>query len=217
MGTLGLCVPGRPIARPHRKTGGQMDSIDRYLSELEVVVRTIPRQDIRAVADRLFEAWRREQTVYLIGNGGSAATAAHMANDLNKYTAVGDLPRFRAIALTDNIPLITAVANDLAYDAIFVEPLRNFLRPGDVLVAISGSGNSPNVVKAAEYTRGRGATVIGLCGFPGGRLAELADLKVIVPSPVITQQEDGHMILDHVIAVALRERIEREGSGGRRG
>ena len=191
-----------------------MGSIESYLAELEVVVRGISRQDVQAVADRLFEAWRRRQSVYLIGNGGSAATAAHMMNDLNKFTAIGDLPRFRALALTDNIPYLTAIANDQAYADIFVESLKNFLRPDDVVVAISGSGNSPNIVKAVEYARAQGATVIGFCGSPGGRLAQLANLKVVIPSPKITQQEDGHMILDHAIATALRERIERE-EGGR--
>jgi D-sedoheptulose 7-phosphate isomerase len=194
-----------------------MDCIERYLAELEEVIRRLSREEIRAVTDRLFEAWRRQESVYLIGNGGSAATAAHMMNDLNKFTAMGELPRFRAFALTDNIPYLTAVANDQAYADIFVESLKNYLRPGDVVIAISGSGNSPNIVKGVEYARGQGATVIGLCGSPGGRLAQLADLRVIVPSPKITQQEDGHMILDHVIATALREQIEREGSGGQRG
>ncbi|MFA5026825.1 MAG: SIS domain-containing protein [Candidatus Methylomirabilota bacterium] len=192
-----------------------MGSIESYLAELEVVVRGIPRQDVQAVVDRLFEAWRRRQSVYLIGNGGSAATAAHMMNDLNKFTAIGDLPRFRAFALTDNIPYLTAIANDESYADIFVESLKNFLRSDDVVIAISGSGNSPNIVKAVEYARTQGATVIGFCGSPGGKLAQLADLKVIIPSPKITQQEDGHMILDHAIATALRERIERE--EGKRG
>ncbi len=194
-----------------------MDIIDQYLTELEGVVRNISRQDVRAVADRLFEAWRQQQSVYLIGNGGSAATAAHMMNDLNKFTAMGELPRFRAFALTDNIPYLTAIANDQAYADIFVESLRNFLRPDDVVIAISGSGNSANVVKAVEYARAQRATVIGFCGSPGGRLAQIADIKVIIPSPKITQQEDGHMILDHVIATVLRDRIERWAEGGQRG
>jgi len=192
-----------------------MGTIEYYLAELEGVVRGISRQDVQAVVDRLYEAWRRQQSVYLIGNGGSAATAAHMMNDLNKFTAIGDLPRFRAFALTDNIPYLTAIANDQAYADIFVESLKNFLRPDDVVVAISGSGNSPNIVKAVEYARAQGATVIGFCGSPGGTLAQLADLKVVIPSSKITQQEDGHMILDHAVATALRERIERE--EGRRG
>lgn len=186
-----------------------MDFIDTYLTELETVVRNISRDQVRAVVDVLFEVWQSRRTIFLIGNGGSAATASHMMNDLNKFTVVGDLPRVRSIALTDNVPLMTAVGNDLAYEDIFVEPLKNLLQPVDILIAISTSGNSPNVVKAVEYARTSGAKVIGFCGAPGGKLAQIADVKVIIPSRRIGHQEDGHMILDHVISAALRERIER--------
>jgi D-sedoheptulose 7-phosphate isomerase len=145
--------------------------------------------------------------VFLIGNGGSAATASHMMNDLNKFTQAPGKSRLRALALTDNVPLMTAWGNDAAYEDVFVEPLLNFMRQGDVLIAISASGNSANVVKAARVAREHGLQVIALTGDRGGRLAEMADLVVRVPSPLIGQQEDGHMILDHVIAGALRERI----------
>jgi len=186
-----------------------MDLIDSYLSELETVVRNISRDEVRAVVETLFEAWQSRRTVFIIGNGGSAATASHMMNDLSKFTAVGDLPRVRSIALTDNVPLMTAVGNDLTFGDIFVEPLKNLLEPTDILIAISTSGNSPNVIKAVEYARSRGAKVVGFCGAPGGRLAQIADVKVIIPSGRIGHQEDGHMILDHVISAALRERIEQ--------
>ena len=190
-----------------------MDLIESYLTELETVVRKISRVEVRAVVDLLFEAWRSRRTIFIIGNGGSAATASHMMNDLNKFTAVADLPRVRSIALTDNVPLMTAVGNDLAYGDIFVEPLKNLLEPTDILIAISTSGNSPNVLKAVEYAKANRAKVIGFCGRPGGKLAQLADLKVIIPSDRIGQQEDGHMILDHVISAALRERIAQMGPG----
>ena len=108
------------------------------------------------------------------------------------------------------MPLLTAVGNDQSYAEVFVEPLQNLLEPGDTVIAISASGNSPNVVRAVEYARERGARVIGFCGRPGGRLAALADLKVIIPSDRIGQQEDGHMILDHVLSLALRECIKQE-------
>ena len=187
-----------------------MDSIDQYLTELESVVRHLSRPEIEAVAEALLRAWRERRQVLILGNGGSAATASHMMNDLNKFTNVPGRPRFRAIALTDNMPLLTAVGNDQSYAEVFVEPLQNLLQPGDVVIAISASGNSKNVVLAVEYAQAHGATVIGLCGRPGGRLAELADLKVIVPSDRIGQQEDGQMIINHVLAFALRARIEQE-------
>jgi len=190
-----------------------MDSIDSYLTELETVVRNISRVEVRAVVDLLFEAWQSRRTIFIIGNGGSAATASHMMNDLNKSTVVEGMARFRSIALTDNIPLMTAVGNDLAYTEIFVEPLRNLLEPQDILIAISTSGNSANIVRAVEYAQGQGAKVIGFCGEPGGRLAVMADIKVTIPASRIGQQEDGHMILDHVISAALRERIAQMGLG----
>ena len=187
-----------------------MELIDRYLSELEEVIHNLSRDEISAVAEALLEAWRARRHIFIVGNGGSAATASHMMNDLNKFASVPGRPRFRAIALTDNVPLLTAVGNDQSYAEVFVEPLRNLLDPGDTLIAISASGNSPNVVQAVEYARSQGARVIGFCGRPGGRLAELADLKVIVPSDRIGQQEDGHMILDHVLSFALHACIEQE-------
>ena len=159
-----------------------MDFIDRYLTELESVVQRISRDEVLSVVSALLEAWSQRRTIFLIGNGGSAATASHMMNDLNKFTIVEGLPRFRCVALTDNVPLMTALGNDIGYGEIFVEPLRNLLEDDDVLIAISASGNSPNIVKAVEYARGRGATVIGLCGQPGGKLAELVALQVIIPS-----------------------------------
>jgi D-sedoheptulose 7-phosphate isomerase len=187
-----------------------MTLIDQYLNELEEVVHNLSRPDIEAVAEALFAAWRERRQVFILGNGGSAATASHMMNDLNKFTNVPGRRRFRAIALTDNVPLFTAVGNDQSYAEVFVEPLQNLLEAGDVVIAISASGNSKNVVRAAEYAQAQGATVIGFCGQPGGRLAQLADRKVIIPSDRIGQQEDGHLILNHVLAFALRARIEQE-------
>lgn len=184
-----------------------VDLVNTYLSELESVLRRLSRQDIASVVDRLFDAWQAGRTIFIIGNGGSAATASHMMNDLNKYAQAAGQPRFRALALTDNVPLMTAVANDLEYRDVFVEPLRSFLQAGDVVIAVSTSGNSPNIVAAVEFARASGATVVGFCGDPGGRLAALADVRVIVPSDRIGQQEDVHLVLNHVVTEALRHRV----------
>jgi D-sedoheptulose 7-phosphate isomerase len=184
-----------------------MDCVDRYLEEVQAAIRGIPREDVRRVVSVIERAWAEGRTVFIIGNGGSAATASHMMNDLSKYSSVPGMPRLRAIALTDNVPLLTAYGNDQKYEDVFVEPLTNLLQPGDVLVAISGSGNSGNVLKACEYAIEHSATVVGLCGQPGGALAQIASHRVVVPADLICQQEDGHLILNHVIAVALRERI----------
>lgn len=183
------------------------DRISDYLDEIERVVRSISRAEVRTVVDRLFEGWSKGHTTYIIGNGGSASTASHMMNDLNKMTSFEGVRRFRAIALTDNMPYITAIGNDIGYADVFVEQLMNLLRPDDVLVAISGSGNSENVIRAAIYARELGASVIGLCGNPGSRLCANADLVVTVNANSICQQEDAHLILNHAIALALRERI----------
>lgn len=182
--------------------------IERYFGEMERAIRTLSRDDVRRVVGALFDAWRWEKMVWIIGNGGSAATASHMMNDLCKCTLVEGQPRFRAIALTDNIPLMTAIANDVDYAEVFVEQLRTHLRRGDVLVALSGSGNSPNILRAVTYAKEVGVLSIGLCGSPGGALAKAADLRVIFPAERIGQQEDGHLMLNHAIALELRERIE---------
>ena len=187
--------------------GTVSDRVSSYLDEVEGVIRSISRSDVRVVVDRLFAAWRDRSTTYVIGNGGSASTASHMMNDLNKMTTVDGAHRFRAVALTDNMPLITAIGNDIEYAEVFVEQLRNLLLPTDILIVLSGSGNSENVIRAAQYARGLGAHVIALCGRPGSRLCECADSVVTVPANSICQQEDGHLVLNHAIALALRDRI----------
>ena len=183
------------------------DRVSVYLDETETVVKSISRADVRSVVERLLQAWRGNRTTYIIGNGGSASTASHMMNDLNKMTTVKGAKRFRAIALTDNVPYMTAIGNDIEFAEIFSEQLRNVLMPDDVLVAISGSGNSENIIRAATFAREAGAFVIGLCGQPGSRLCECADLAVTIPSKNICQQEDAPLILNHAIALALRDRI----------
>ncbi len=184
-----------------------MDMVERYLGEIEAAVKQIDRAAVRAVVDALFACWARGGTTYLIGNGGSAATASHMMNDLMKCTIVEGRRRFRALALTDNVPVMTAFANDQSYEDIFIEPLRAHLDARDVVVALSGSGNSPNVLRAIAYAKEQGVPTIGLCGDTGGRLAALADLAVLIPAARIGQQEDGHLILNHAISLALQERI----------
>jgi len=188
-----------------------MDAVDLYLTELEQVIHNLSRDEVRVVADALMEARREGRTIFIIGNGGSAATASHMMNDLNKFTRVEGKRRFRAVALTDNVPWMTAVGNDQGYAEIFLEPLINLMQPGDTVIAISASGNSPNVLKACEYAKSLGGKVIGFVGRPGGKLSQLADYKIVAPSDRIGQQEDVHMILDHCLSFALLERVKQEG------
>ncbi|MEK6573752.1 MAG: SIS domain-containing protein [Chloroflexota bacterium] len=187
-----------------------MDFINTYLTTLAQSVSALSRDDLRKVCDALMVAWREERTIFLIGNGGSAATASHMMNDLNKLTITPGKRRFRAIALTDNMPLVTAWGNDVSFAVSFAEPLRNFMRPGDTVIAVSTSGNSPNIIKAVEAAFEIGGTVIGLVGDVGGKLAEMADIVVRFPDPHQGRQEDGHLIMNHIIAGELKERLKAE-------
>ena len=185
-----------------------MDIVERYLGEMELAIRALSRNDVRRAVDALFAAWSAGRRVWILGNGRSAANASHIMADLCRCTQIPGAPRLRAMALSDNVPMMTAVANDTEYAEIFVEALRTHLDRGDVVLALSGSGNSPNVLRAVAYAKENGAAAIAFCGMPGGRLAKLADVRVIVPAPRIGQQEDGHLILGHVVSLALRERIE---------
>ena len=179
----------------------------QYIASLQPVLADLAAVDFRQVEAILLRAREEGRTVFIIGNGGSAATASHMANDLNKGAAVAGQRRFRALALTDNVPLITAWANDTQYEQIFVEQMANFFHPGDVLIAISGSGNSPNIIAALEWARNEGAVTIGLTGGSGGRLLGLVDCCLLVPSNRMEQIEDMHLVLAHAICVSLRNRI----------
>ncbi len=182
-----------------------MDPIERYLNEVVEMVKNLPRKDIRRVVEAVKEAREQGQQLFLVGNGGSAATASHMACDLAKTSLTPGAKRIRAIALTDNVALITAWANDSSYEEIFAEQLSNLVQPGDLVIALSGSGNSPNVLRAVELARDRGARTVGFTGHPGGRLKSVVDISVVVPSRRIEQAEDAHLILDHAVSVALRE------------
>jgi D-sedoheptulose 7-phosphate isomerase len=182
----------------------------QYLAKLQPVLEKLAATDLAQVESILLQARAEGRMIFIIGNGGSAATASHVANDLNKGASIPGLPRFRAMALTDNVPLITAWANDTRYDNVFVEQMTNFFEPGDVLLAISGSGNSPNVISAVEWARRAGAVTIGLTGGSGGRLRELVDCSVVVPTGWMEQIEDLHLVLAHAICVSLRARIADE-------
>ncbi|MBN2145976.1 MAG: SIS domain-containing protein [Anaerolineales bacterium] len=188
--------------------GDPEDLVDGYLHSLRETIGAISRPAVWAVVDLLYTAWQERRQVFICGNGGSAATASHMANDLCKYTVVDGQPRLKAFALTDNVPLMTAWGNDTEYANIFSEQLKNYMGEGDILIAISASGNSPNVIRALEVARQIGGVTVGLTGDTGGKMKELTDYCVLIPDWHIGRQEDGHMILDHVIATTLRWQIQ---------
>jgi D-sedoheptulose 7-phosphate isomerase len=170
----------------------------------------MPWQEIGRMVQILHRARMEDRQIFIIGNGGSAATASHMACDLNKNTIMPDIPRFKVISLTDNMAILSAYANDLGYEHVFAEQLANYGKSGDILVAISTSGNSPNVLKAVELANELDVFTIGWTGYAGGKLAALVNMPVIVPNDCVEQIEDIHMILEHMVTVALRKAAQTE-------
>ncbi|MBI4639558.1 MAG: SIS domain-containing protein [Candidatus Tectomicrobia bacterium] len=184
--------------------------IDRYRKNLTTILEALPTAEIIKIIELLEEAREQSRTVFIFGNGGSASTAAHFANDLSKATIVAGKGRFRVISLVDNIALLSAWANDTSYERIFAEQLENFLQPEDVVIAISASGNSPNVLAGVEVAKAHGAHTIGFCGFGGGKLSKTVDIAVVVPSDEYGPVEDVHLMLNHMITTALREKGEAQ-------
>jgi len=189
-----------------------VDGIYCYVEEIKDTLDRLPWEAIQEVIGVLQEARLNDRQVFVMGNGGSAATASHFACDLGKGTLMPGRPRFRVIALTDNMPLFSALANDFGYDRVFVEQLASLVHPGDVVIGISGSGNSANVLNAIFFARQVGASTIGLTGFDGGRLKDLVDVCILVPNHCIEQVEDLHLLLEHLIATQLRQAIDRQDS-----
>ena len=191
-------------------SGSRAESAAGYLRQLKRVLDRIDGQAIDALAERVFQACSDGKQVLVFGNGGSAYTASHFVTDLVKTAAVEGCPRLRAISLVDNYGLTTALGNDIDYEDTFLFPLTTYARPGDVAIAISGSGNSSNVVKACEWARDNGLTVVALTGFKGGKIAELCHLHIHVPSDNYGIIEDLHLAIGHMISQALKARLLTE-------
>ena len=192
-----------------------MEFIKNYFKELKETIDKISTQDIKKVADILYDAYTKNKQIFIIGNGGSASTASHFACDLSKGTLqrIYDEKekRFRVISLTDNVAHLTALANDLDYNDVFSQQLRNLVNPGDIVVAISGSGNSKNILNAVDSASKSGATTIGFLGFDGGKLKEKVDHYIHVPSNHYGRIEDLHLVLAHLISSYLTEMKKNEG------
>lgn len=186
-----------------------MDGIRLYLEQVQATLAELPLARIHDVVDVLLSANYLNSTIFTLGNGGSAATASHFACDLSKGTITPNHARFRVVALTDAIPIMTAWSNDLAYESIFAEQLRGLIGRGDVVVAFSGSGNSPNVLQAVRLARETGGITIGFSGFKGGELCRLVDIPVLVPCDCMEQIEDVHLVVCHLICTVLRDYMQR--------
>ena len=175
-----------------------------YLNYLQSVLQRIDTTEVGRFIQTLLDARERGATVFFIGNGGSAATASHFANDLSIGTNHYDKP-FRGISLTDNVPIITAISNDFGYEEIFVRQLRILAKKGDVLVGISASGNSPNLLRAFDYARSAGIRTVAITAFDGGKMRTSADEGIHVPTEPkeYGPAEDAHMVLDHLVGAFL--------------
>jgi D-sedoheptulose 7-phosphate isomerase len=184
-----------------------MESLTHYLNSVASSLRTVSPDSLSQVSQALWETYQRDSTIFICGNGGSAATASHFACDLLKLTIQPHARRIRAHALTDNIPVITAWANDQSYESIFVEQLASYYRPGDLLFSISGSGNSPNVLRAVEWANDHGAPTIGITGFNGGKLATMVTHSLHIENHCMPQVEDIHSAICHALAVWMRDQL----------
>lgn len=183
-----------------------------YFKAFDHVLATMPHEWVEQVADKLFQAYNDGKGIFVFGNGGSAALASHFACDLGKGTCFSGKShkRFRVMSLTDNMPLLTAWANDTSYDYVFAEQIRNFVEPGDVAFAISGSGNSPNILRGLQAAREAGAFTIGLGGFQGGKMKPLCDLCIVIPSDNMQIIEDFHVSVSHALFTLVRNRLEAQ-------
>jgi len=181
-----------------------VEIIKKYLSAVSATLAKLPVEGIAQLVELLEQARVNRKRVYTFGNGGSAATASHFASDLSKGAISKGKPRIKAFALTDNVPLLSAWANDTAYENVFAEQLENFIEMGDIAIGISGSGNSQNVLNGVKVAKAKGATTIGFIGFDGGKLKDLVDLAIIVPNHNMEQVEDIHLLMEHVITTCLR-------------
>jgi D-sedoheptulose 7-phosphate isomerase len=170
-----------------------------YLTKLQAVLAKVDVGEIDAIAKVLWTAYEQRKTILTMGNGGSGATASHMVCDMNKGACFTAEKKFRLISLADCTPMILALGNDVGFDSIFVEQLKAYAQPGDVVFGISGSGNSPNVLRAVEYAKQLGCTTIGVVGFEGGKLKSMADHVFHVQVNDMQLVEDVHMILVHIL------------------
>ncbi len=200
-----------------------MSRSNEYLKEVSEIASKLDRGSIDKAIRILYGAWKNDNQVFTMGNGGSASTSTHLACDLNKWVSDGAERKFRAFSLVDNIPLVSALTNDNGWGDVYYEQLRNFFRKGDVVVAISvhgGSGSdkagpwSQNLLKAVKYAKDNGGKVVGLSGFDGGVLKTAADACIVVPANSTPHVEGMHLVLTHLMCEQLKVMItpERKGS-----
>ena len=182
--------------------------ISRYLTQQKAALDSIPQEAVGRIVERFRAALAEDRQIFVFGNGGSAANASHFVTDLGKGSSDKVGRRFRVLSINDNVSWLTALGNDYAYEDVFVRQLENYARPGDLVMVMSVSGNSPNVVKAVEWAKKHGVFTVALVGGKRGRLAELADLPLVIDSHHYGRVEDAHMAVCHMVCYAFMEMPE---------
>jgi len=185
----------------------KMELIKDYLNSVVTTINKLDTESIRKFAELLLATYKQGGTVYVFGNGGSGATASHFCGDMVKGVSYGLNKRFKAVCLNDNTPTIAAISNDISYDDVFVEQLRNFLTDKDLVIGLSGSGNSTNILKAIEYANQTGSKTVGLCGFDGGKLKEISHLSIHADINDMEISEDAHHIISHCVKKLLMKSL----------
>lgn len=189
------------------------NKINDYFEALKNTLDMINREEVEKAMNVIIDAYERESDIYCFGNGGSASTASHMCNDFNKGVSIDLNKKFRFHCLSDNIATLTAIANDIDYEDVFCSQFQGRLRKGDLIIAISGSGNSTNVIKAVEYAKETGCLVIGITGFDGGELNTMADYHMHVPINNMQIVEDIHLIFNHMMMSLFCELLLQQKEG----
>ncbi len=182
--------------------------LNDYFERVSETLKHVDTEAVTMLVDRILKARESENTIFIFGNGGSGATATHITGDFLKGISYGLDKRFRVQCLNDNIPGIMAISNDLTYEEIFIEQLKTFLHRDDVVIGISGSGNSANVVKAMEYARSKGAYTVAFCGYKGGKIKDIADLVIHAPIHDMEVTEDIHIIIFHAIKQVMMQELK---------
>jgi D-sedoheptulose 7-phosphate isomerase len=187
-----------------------MQRVINYVTTLQETINQLPKQEIVQVMELLHSARLAGRQIFIMGNGGSASTATHFVCDLAKNTRKEGWPHFKVIGLSDNMALFSAYANDEGYENVFAQQLANLVMPEDIVIAISASGNSKNVLNGVSLAKSANAVTIGFTGFDGGKLCSMVDIDIHVNSNIIEHVEDIHLILEHMIVKALRDRVYSE-------
>ena len=179
----------------------------QYINLVKSTLDSLDPKALELLTDAFHATYEKGGTIYTMGNGGSGASASHAAGDFLKGASYGLEKRFRMICLNDNLPSMMAIANDIGWDSIFIEPLKNFLKPGDLVIGISGSGNSKNVVNALEYANKNSATTVAMSGFKGGEISKIATINVHAPVMDMEVTEDIHMVIFNIVKKQMMARL----------